>query len=349
MTIAAAEPLPKQAYAWGFSLRKRPLLRRFLPECTVRFVHRPEAVPANATLLVWGSRELPPGAKRALRVVRLEDGFLRSVGLGADLVRPLSWVVDTRGIYYDPSAPSDLEVLLQTGEFDAELLARAARLRERIVAAGLTKYNTGTRAWQRPRGGKTVVLVAGQVERDAAMLRGAPAIRGNLALLHAVRQARPDAYLVYKPHPDVMAGLRAAGRGEDLAARSCDEILGDVSMAQLLGQVDEVHVLTSLTGFEALLRGLPVTTYGQPFYAGWGLTEDRCPVARRERRLTLDQLVAGTLLLYPRYVDLQGLPATAEQALEALQHWRAGTPRSSTLRDLLRTPMRMFLRRTVGR
>jgi len=78
--------------------------------------------------------------------------------------------------------------------------------------------------------------------------------------------------------------------------------------------VDEVHVNTSLTGFEALLRHKPVTTYGVPFYAGWGLTTDLGPVpSRRNATRTLDELVAAALLLYPRYLDpLTGLPCPAE-------------------------------------
>ena len=45
-------------------------------------------------------------------------------------------------------------------------------------------------------------------------------------------------------------------------------------------------------------RGRRVATYGQPFYAGWGLTVDLAPPARRGRLLTLDELVAGVLLLF---------------------------------------------------
>ncbi|MEX5433779.1 hypothetical protein WCD93_31650, partial [Klebsiella michiganensis] len=104
-----------------------------------------------------------------------------------------------------------------------------------------------------------------------------------------------------------------------------------------------VHVLTSQSGFEALLRGVPVTTYGQPFYAGWGLTEDRDldpqVQARRSRRLTLDELVAGTLLLYPTYVSrITNRFTTAEQTLYELQQWHAlpqpGAP--SRWQDLIR-------------
>ena len=82
--------------------------------------------------------------------------------------------------------------------------------------------------------------------------------------------------------------------------------------------------MTSLAGFEALLRGKPVTTYGQPFYAGWGLTEDLCPVPRRTRRRSLDELVAGALILYPRYLDpVTGLRCTPELLVERLGHRRA--------------------------
>ena len=95
-------------------------------------------------------------------------------------------------------------------------------------------------------------------------------------------------------------------------------------MASLLAHVDAVETMTSLTGFEALIRGLPVTTHGAPFYAGWGLTEDLCPVPRRDRRLTLDALVALALVLYPRYVDPQtGLPCPVEVIVERLSAARA--------------------------
>ncbi|MDR5671096.1 capsular biosynthesis protein, partial [Burkholderia cenocepacia] len=66
----------------------------------------------------------------------------------------------------------------------------------------------------------------------------------------------------------------------------------------------EVHTLSSLAGFDALLRGKMVCTYGLPFYAGWGLTDDDlAPLPWRDRVLSLDMLVAGALLRYPLYWD----------------------------------------------
>jgi capsular polysaccharide export protein len=111
----------------------------------------------------------------------------------------------------------------------------------------------------------------------------------------------------------------------------------DAAMGQLLAAVDEVHVLTSLAGFEALLRGRKVVTYGQPFYAGWGLTEDQCPPPRRTRRLDLDALCAGALILYPSYVSAStGRYCTPERVLLELAQRRAVTPGLPLWRKALR-------------
>ncbi len=321
--------IPPVVHACGFSLWKKPIVRRFLAGSHVVFVRSSSKVPRGGTLVVWGRKAIPGKMHDGIRLIRLEDGFLRSVGLGADLIRPVSWVIDTRGIYFDATQPSDLEVLLQTTEFSPELLERAARFRERIVNAGLTKYNVGNGGWSRPSGARRVILVPGQVEADASLRYGADVIRTNAGLLRVVREANPDAYVVYKPHPDVVAGLRRKGTDEEDSRGCCNEVIVDVDMAELLQQVDEVHTLTSLAGFEGLLRGKKVTCYGQPFYAGWGLTQDVLPVARRTRRLTAEQLFAGALLLYPTYVDhITGEFIAPEQALDNLLAWRNRAPSS---------------------
>jgi capsular polysaccharide export protein len=325
--VHAAAPDAPPAITWraqvlasGFSLRKRPLVRDFTGLKRIRFVNPPDATAGSDTdLLLWGATPRPEGLDAAVRVVRVEDGFLRSVGLGADLTRPLSWVLDSRGIYFDARTPSDLEVLLQTGDFPPALLQRAAAFRQQLVAAGLSKYNLAGTPWQRPATQRPVVLVVGQVETDASIAAGTVDIRTNIGLLQAARALRPDAWLVYKPHPDVEAGLRRRGAHEDQAREWADEVLHGGAMAQVLPLVDEVHVMTSLAGFEALLRDKPVVCHGQPFYAGWGLTTDRHPHPRRTRRLALDVLVAAALLLYPVYVSLASRQrCTPEQALAEL-------------------------------
>ncbi len=326
-------------YALNFSRWKRDAVRLCFPERELRFVSH---CPADATELVcWGSpSDLPVG----VHVIRLEDGFIRSVGLGADLIKPLSWVIDRVGIYYDATKPSQLELLLEHHEFDEELLLRAMRLQQQIVSVGLSKYNLSGRSWQRPATDKSVLLVVGQVETDASIRLGSPQCCNNHMLLQQVRQLHPDAYLVYKPHPDVVAGLRRASAADKTPYSFADEVVCDVPILTLFSQVDTVHVMTSLTGFEALLRGVPVVCHGLPFYAGWGLTTDLLSVARRSRKLSLAELVAATLILYPVYFDrLNKRRITAEQAITELLEWRELPTRSSWYTWLRRSVLRLVV------
>lgn len=292
----------------GFSPWKQTFIPAFLgaPSNEVRFGLGMRG-SATDVLVVWGNRHadhvkaLGPDA----RVLRMEDGFLRSVGLGSDSHVPASLVVDSRGIYFDPRTPSDLEHMLATAEFTEDELARAAALRQRIVVHEVSKYNVAARATLAlpdAARGKDVALVVGQVDDDASVKLGTRDIGSNRALLRAVREARPAAYVVYKPHPDVTSGNRAGAIPATELRAHADLVVTDVGIAACLRAATEVHTMTSLVGFEALLRGLPVHVYGQPFYAGWGLTTDRHPHERRFRNRSLDELVAATLLRYPRYV-----------------------------------------------
>ncbi len=331
------QALPGPIEAFGFTPWKQRVLRRFLAGRPLRF-RFPWQTPGRGTGLVaiWGRRARPAllaaVQRRALPLVHVEDGFLRSVGLGADLIDPISWVLDRRGIYYDATGPSDLEQALAQGQWPAQALERAALLRRRLVEEAVTKYNLSAPPWQRPDRAGRVVLVVGQVESDASIRLGAPGLRTNLALLQAVRQAEPEAYLVYKPHPDVVAGLCRQGDGEASVAQCCDEVLVQASIQQLFTQIDALHVLTSIAGFEALLRGVEVHTWGLPFYAGWGLSHDRLSCDRRGRPLGLDALVHAALIDYPRYVSRHsGLFIEPEQAIDELLDWRSAPPRPRTL------------------
>jgi capsular polysaccharide export protein len=339
------ERFPAQVQMVAFSNWKQPIARSFLAGSTLDFVAAPQALPSGAARAVWGrpADDAEVARTNGEPLLRVEDGFLRSVGLGANWVQPLSWVIDSRGMYYDAGAPSDLESLLQDAAFDEAMCARAAALRQAIVAAGITKYNVGSGRWQRPPNARTVVLVPGQVESDLSIAYGAPGMRSNLDLLRRVREDRRDAHLVYKPHPDVLARKRSAGADLDEAHRWCDEVVTDVPIGSLLDAVDEVHVLTSLAGFEALLRGKRVVCHGSPFYAGWGLTEDTQKHPRRTRRLTLDELVAAALILYPTYVSrVSGAFTTPERALYELQHWQQiAPPREAGWLRVMRAVKRM--------
>lgn len=317
------ERWPRQILAIHISRWKKPHMRRFFPYSNVRFRSCPTTSKTDEALAMWpcrGERTLPAST----RPIVLEDGFIRSVGLGCEFAPPLSLIADFSGIYFDSSKASDLEKILLQTVFPPELLARAAALRSRILEQGVTKYNVGNEGWMRPENshGKRLILVPGQVESDASIEFGSPIVRSNHDLLGRVRERCPEAYLIYKPHPDVVVGRKSFGRRHKEWMMLADEVVTDVSMSRLLEVVDEVHTMTSLAGFEALLRGKIVTTYGQPFYAGWGLTEDMLPLERRDRKLLIDELVAGALVLYPIYTSrITRRYTTPERALDELSMW----------------------------
>ena len=306
--------------ATGMRLWKRGPLQKVFGG-RLRFADDPARAMAlsqseGRRLMVWAGKTTP--ALDAAGAVRVEDGILRSRGLGAELVPPLSLVCDDLGIYYDPTRESRLERLIAAAvDLPPDARDRAARLIARIVALGLTKYNLGGAGLpDLPQGRR--ILVPGQVEDDASIRLGAGPVRSNADLLRAVRAARPDAVILFKPHPDVEAGLRPGAVPD--AQTLADVVLPRTDPVAALSAVDEVWTMTSTLGFEALLRDVPVTCLGTPFYAGWGLTTDLGPVPdRRQARPDLVALAHAVLIDYPRYHDpVSGRPCPPEVALDRL-------------------------------
>lgn len=303
-----------QWLACGFSGWKKRFIKDFLGDQAIVTYQKalPDASSASvskadtyARVLVWASRLKTASIEQQAITSdfwKMEDGFVRSVGLGVDLTQPLSLVIDHSGIYYDARQPSDLENILNHHTFDTHLCQRAQKIRQRLVALKLSKYNIqGNQTLSFPMNTK-IVLVPGQVESDASIACGSPQIQTNADLLAAVRQAEPDAIIAYKAHPDVVSGARL-GQLPAEARRLYDMDVSHHDITTLLERVDAVHTMSSLTGFEALLRGKDVHTYGLPFYAGWGLTRDALSCSRRRRCLSLEALLAGTLIVYPGYAD----------------------------------------------
>lgn len=306
------EKLRGNLYCVGISLWKRAVIKPFFntPSCRLHFVTsfkklEKSALPPDTRLLVWGngSKESADFAQKYnLSVLQMEDGFIRSVGLGSNLVPPLSLVCDDMGIYFSAEKPSRLEHILQNQLFTEQDFQTASWLQATLTEAEISKYNVGGGALTIPTGAGRVLLVPGQVEDDASIRYGSPEIHTNLDLLKKVRRQNPDAYIIYKPHPDVVSGNRVGAIAPEEAARYADQVVAECDITTCLKEADEVHTMTSLSGFEALLRGKTVHCYGLPFYAGWGLTQDYLNLPRRTRRLALWELVAGTLIHYADYI-----------------------------------------------
>lgn len=295
----------------GFSPWKRKVVAGYLqsPSGNIRHVKAINKASHDCRVLSWGRNAVIPDEIKK-RAICVEDGFIRSKGLGAAFNFPYSWVMDKLGIYFDSSAPSDLETIFNQGFTEAEL-AESRVLIGMLRENRMTKYNLGTTPIHFDRSsavGRKVILVPGQVEADASILYGSPIVKSNLELLKAVRRYEPDAFLIFKAHPDLVASARNGKILSGGIEAVADLVVTDGNVLDWLDQCDEVHTMTSTVGFEALIRNVPVVTHGMPFYGGWGLTKDHLRCDRRTRTLALEELVYGALIKYPNYLN----PATGE-------------------------------------
>lgn len=322
------------AFMVGFAPWKRQWVRHYFPGLQLAFVtsNAPQLARALAQrpdgqVIVWG-RDVPRALARdclqaGVTVWHVEDGFVRSLGLGAQREPGYSLVIDKRGLYFDATRPSDLEILLGNHTFEAALLARAEACMTRMLETGISKYNQGSaKAPRDVYGGpkrRPRVLVLGQVEDDASIRYGCARQLDNAELVRITLAENRDGDVFYKPHPDVLARLRAKRSLPEGMQGLAGVLGGDCSVPEALVGVDHVYTISSLSGFEALMRGIRVTCLGAPFYAGWGLTNDRQVTARRARTLSLAQLFAGAYLLYPQYRDPDsGEQLTLEQTIDRI-------------------------------
>lgn len=328
-------------YVVGFSAWKG-YLRKYFPTRVFHFLPkditqqefdstwRPKMLAqSKSEFLVWGIDV--PGfisefAKQNNKKIQyIEDGFIRSVGIGSEKVPALSLTVDSRTPYFNAREASDLEVLLSTYNFagNRALLKRASAVIDSMKTHGISKYNQSPQHnMDAVYGKKTVkrVLVIGQVEDDASIIYGCSRPFTNNQLVKLAAEENPGARIYYKVHPDVASGNRPSNSNPDAVKNICTIIKHDISLPQALHEVDHVYTITSLSGFEALLRGIKVTAVGSPFYAGWGLTDDRQACPRRTRKLTVEELFAGAYLLYAKYFNpTDGRESSVEAVINIIQ------------------------------
>ena len=297
----------------------------------------------RSEVLAW-QYKAPPQIKRFCTRHKIpfhyvEDGFIRSISLGALHTPPMSLVFDRQDMFFNANGRSDLEDILGTYDFDgdASLMERAASLKRRLVSSGLSKYNSGDAFDPEKAFGpkdRKRVLVIGQVERDASIAYGSRKRYTNNDVVWLAVRENPGAQVIYKPHPEVLQGTAEAETDPRAVSGAAMIIDHDVSLSDVLATVDHVYTITSLAGFEALLRGIKVTTLGCPFYSGWGVTDDRQHNERRHRSLSVNQIFAGAYLLYPKYFDpIAKEYIDAETAVEMLSQMRELMPPPAAVKE----------------
>ena len=294
----------------GFSPWKKQFIRNYLNLPAIELKFESVLIQSPSVqfdhVIIWGMKqpELTANQFTPAKLWRMEDGFVRSVGLGAKLIRPYSLVLDDWGIYYNANQPSRLEQILCNLTLNQLQRARTEKLILNIIEQNISKYNiAGDNDWPSDiPPNKKVILVVGQVADDASIAFGTTELcNTNEQLITQVKTNNPSAYIIYKPHPDVTNGLRQGDIPLNITTLNANAVVTQTDMSLCIQACDELHTMTSLAGFEALLRHKRVFCYGQPFYSGWGLTTDLQPNSRRSKQLDLLTLTYGTLITYPVY------------------------------------------------
>ena len=306
-------------------------INRFLYLPKGKFVRNFESFKSKSkNIIVWGkNKKTDKYISKVNEFISVEDGFVRSVGLGGDLYPPYSLLFDKKGIHFDASRKSNLEDLLQNRIVNKKELIRSRKLIDLIIKLKISKYNLRLRkenSFPNIISKKNIIAVLGQVENDNSIIYGVPndtISKTNYSLVAQVRKDYPDSFIIYKPHPDVDSGLRAKGKKEEAINKIADFVAYDAPLEFIFNKAQKVAVFTSLGGFEALIRGISVITYGLPFYAGWGLTEDKLKnhvwAKRRTRELDLEELIFICLVEYPFYNSIKNkCPLEIEHVIDEL-------------------------------
>ena len=260
-----------------------------------------------------GFKAMELAKKHNTSFVLLEDGFIRSLGLGVDGSPSFSLVEDDVGIYYDATVPSKLENILNSYDFaaDEKLMDDARRAMSLIVEHNISKYNNAASEIPNQVGNDSVgigndeqrVLVIAQTAGDASLKYGMLDDYTTGNMIDAAIEENPHAKIYLKVHPDVLSGKKKSDIDIDSARQKCIIIEENVNPVSLLKHFSKVYTKTSQMGFEALLVGCECVCFGMPFYAGWGITTDKSTCQRRHRKLTVEEVFSGAYILYSRYYN----------------------------------------------
>ncbi|WP_242513145.1 hypothetical protein [Halochromatium salexigens] len=300
--------MPQRIGIFSRGIQRIPTLESLLDAEIIPHTWRGFRQPLDA-IAGWGAkpntaRARDYAARHRLPYLALEDGFIRSHGTG-DRFPPLALVVDDEGIYYDSTRPSALETLLasNTDVLADDIGEQAARAQALLLQHRLSKYNQAQTDFA-PETAAPRILIVDQTFGDMSVQLGGATADSFAAMVAAARAEHPHATLYIKTHPEVRSG-RKRGYLSQLQEDARTRLLREpYNPHALIAAMDQVYVVSSTLGFEALLAGKPVTVFGQPWYAGWGATDDRQPAfPRRSRQRSVLELFAAAYLHYSRYLN----------------------------------------------
>lgn len=241
-------------------------------------------------------------------ILFIEDGFIRSIDIGLSGEPTLSIIIDDKTAYYDATCTSRLQRLIESGpDLTYEQALRSRSAIKKVVKARVSKYNHAPDfSLKVGRPSRRKVLLVDQRFGDQSVISGLADESTFECMLQDVIIQYADHDIIIKQHPDAIKGGKSSYFSDDRLAfaKGMENLFllnFDVNPYALLDIVDEVFVVTSGMGFEALMAGKTVHCYGVPFYSGWGLTSDKIPTPDRKRRRSLEDIFYYAYIESSRY------------------------------------------------
>jgi len=227
----------------------------------------------------------------------------------------MSFTIDDITAHFDGSIASRLELkILSNYKLSALEVNRSQLLIKKIVEQKITKYNYQSLVEKTFGTREEKVLVVDQAYGDYSVYKSGATEKVFVKMLNDALNENPNADILVKVHPDMVANPNRAGskKGGYFASMKLDStriilIKEEINPYIIINQVQKVYVCTSQLGFESLMAGKKVFTYGIPFYAGWGLTVDRGKKESLKRRniktRTTVELFWFAYIWYSRYFN----------------------------------------------
>ena len=237
--------------------------------------------------------------------VALFAGFASFFDADASLAerRVLGFMLDDMGYYFDCHQPSRIEHELNKSNFSLTAVERseARKLIKKICMNGITKYNKYAYAKHNFKIQNDCVLIIDQKRGDASIEFAGANDESFKLMMEAAIVENPGKQIYFKRHPDSI--LRNWNSYRNRNIKEIKVLPDNVPIMDVLNRCHSVYTVSSQVGFEALMRKKKVVCFGTPFYAGWGLTDDRLPSPRRKRKRTIEDLFYQSCIKQSVYID----------------------------------------------
>ncbi|MDN7131959.1 glycosyltransferase [Halomonas sp. MC140] len=242
--------------------------------------------------------------------------------------KALGFLLDDMGYYFDSHQASRCEKTLNDPcyELEEHELLRSRMLIDEINRHSITKYNKYVSSYDAESSiEEDCVLVVDQKKGDASIAFAGANDETFAEMMRMAIRDNPDKKIYFKRHPDSVHKNFNSYRNRNM--KEIEVLHENVQIHHVLDKCSKVYTVSSQVGFEGLLRGKEVVCFGVPFYAGWGLTDDRTYVPRRNQKRKVEEIFHQICIQQSVYLNPHtGKTIELEQLLDIILAMRQDSP-----------------------